>query len=970
MPRGFDMDDLDGDGRPEVAVANSNSNSVSVYRNTSSPGSFNSGSLATKVDFTTGSTPYDVEIGDLDKDGKPDLVVANAGAASISVYRNTSTPGVINSGSFAARVDFSTGGNPYDVELCDMDGDGLMDILVASNTIGVSIHRNISTPGTINAGSFGARVDFVTANGPYKVAIGDLDGDQKPDLAVACYFGQAISVLRNTSTPGSISAGSFASKVDFATPAGNYDMVLADFDGDGKPDMASGTDNANHISIFKNNATSGALSIASFGARIDISSGAYSNILAAGDIDNDGKPELIGGGERVTVLRNMVLATEPTSQPTNLTFFHITSTAFDGSWTEPVPQPDGYLAVMSGTVAPNFIPVDGIAYNIDLVGVGTVLGHTMYIVQNSSEPGIDLSGLASENIFIKVYAFNGTGPTTNYLTTAPLSGSQVPTLDTNKPTVTTNLTPAIISPGADLVVSGNFADVGSGVDFVTLEYRPIAGVLPNNFFSVQMLAAGDPKHEYTIPGGEVTELGMEFRFLVHDFEGNDNSVAQTTYTSRVRYEGDDELQIPYPNEGRTIQNYRIISVPLILDDMSFNTVLGSTLGPYDNTIWAAYRWNGTRLDEMNNDSQMEIGKGYWFITETNVGDGMYTGPGVTPDVSPSNPFQITLTPGWNQIGNPYNFHISWNDILQANPTQQTALGGTLSKIRVFRGTVDNVDELVTFEGGFVKNTSASNITIDIPVAKNPAINSRKAIAGPLRNAIDQSNWEINFNLSQGATTYNLGGLGMRPDAELAYDNYDDFNLPRFFEYLEVKFPKERVGMTYTKDVVPTANQFVWEFTVESNIAEGPIQMGWDNSYYGDVKEIYLVDLVEHRAINMRENDSYAFVAGPSRLFKVVFGDSEFVKNEVLPGQPVLFSPYPNPFVDRVTIGYTLPKEAVTQGAAVDIYSGQGVRVSTVDLPAQAGEGSWEWVSQPQTPGMYFVRLRVGDQTVVKKIIKQ
>jgi hypothetical protein len=465
----------------------------------------------------------------------------------------------------------------------------------------------------------------------------------------------------------------------------------------------------------------------------------------------------------------------------------------------------------------------------------------------------------------------------------------------------------------------------------------------------------------------VGELGVEYRFNVVDFEGNDNSTAQTTYTTRVRH--DNGLFIPYPNEGRTVANYRVIAVPLILDDKSLNTVIGSTLGPYDNTVWAAYRWNGTRLDELNNDTQMEIGKGYWFITWVNVGAGMNTGPGVTPDVSPSNPFQITLTPGWNQIGNPYNFHISWDDILQANPTKITILGGTSGKIKVWRGQVEEVDELVTFEGGFVKNTSSSNVTIDIPVAKNPSINSRKAFAGPLRNAINQPNWEIMFSLSQGELAYNLGGLGMRPDADVEYDTFDDFNLPRFFDYLEVKFPKERVGMTYTKDIVPTAANFVWEFSVESNIGDGPISVGWDNSYFGSGKEIFLVDLEEHRAINMIEVGKYIFSPSPSRPFEVVYGDSEFVKNEILPDQPVLFSPYPNPFTERVTIDYSLPKNVVTQGALLDIYNSQGARVSTVDLHQQPGEGSWEWVSE-LAPGMYFVRLRVGDQTVIRKLIKR
>ncbi len=301
--------DLDGDGKADLAVTNYSSNAVSVYRNTSSIGSINAASFAPKVDFTTGSGPFSASIGDLDGDGKPDLVVANRDNNTVSVFRNTSISGSITSASFAPKVDFTAGGSPISVSIGDLDGDGKADLAVpnlADNTI--SVYRNTSSSRSITNASFAPKVDFATGTQPIFVAMGDIDGDDLADLAVANYGSTTVSVYRNAGNSGSITTASFVPKVDFTTGVFPYSVSIGDLDGDGKADLVVANNGNATVSLYRNTSSSGAITTASFAAKVDLTTGDAPTFLAMGDLDGDSKVDLAVANRfsnTVSVIRNM-----------------------------------------------------------------------------------------------------------------------------------------------------------------------------------------------------------------------------------------------------------------------------------------------------------------------------------------------------------------------------------------------------------------------------------------------------------------------------------------------------------------------------------------------------------------------------------------------------------------------------------------------------------------------------------------
>jgi hypothetical protein len=155
-------------------------------------GGITSTSMATKVDFNSGNKPTSISLGDIDGDGKLDMAVTNYNSNSVSVYRNTITSGGISSSSFATKLDFVTGVTPSNIAIGDIDGDLKLDMAVtndSSNTI--SLFKNTSTIGSI---SFASKIDYVTSNKPSGISIGDLDKDGKLDIAVTNYNSNTVSV--------------------------------------------------------------------------------------------------------------------------------------------------------------------------------------------------------------------------------------------------------------------------------------------------------------------------------------------------------------------------------------------------------------------------------------------------------------------------------------------------------------------------------------------------------------------------------------------------------------------------------------------------------------------------------------------------------------------------------------------------------------------------------------------------------
>ncbi|HXU02891.1 MAG TPA: VCBS repeat-containing protein [Polyangia bacterium] len=284
--------DLDGDARNDVVVGGYPSESVLVYANRGN------GQLMLPVAIPAGVSPVDFALGDVDGDGKADIVVVNqvdrpdsnaqiGGLPStVSVVRNR------GNGSFAVPVSYAVGIEAWDALLVDLNGDGKLDVVVTNmNTTDASVLTNKGD------GTFAGEVRLGVGGSPAAILVGEMNGDGRPDLAF-------ISVSWDLAVVLSTGQGALGAGIDYATGMlppyplpvlyGDQGAIAAgDIDGDGKPDLvANGTLPYDQDMKLLQNTGAGTFGPASILYGTFTASPA---VLAIADLNGDGKPDLVSG---------------------------------------------------------------------------------------------------------------------------------------------------------------------------------------------------------------------------------------------------------------------------------------------------------------------------------------------------------------------------------------------------------------------------------------------------------------------------------------------------------------------------------------------------------------------------------------------------------------------------------------------------------------------------------------------------
>ncbi len=426
--------DFTGDGKLDLAVAEDNGG-LDLFIGDGT------GALTAGPSTTLGTEPRDLFAGDIDRDGKLDLVVAQATSGEVLVLLGQ------GNGTFQQANPVAVGGAPARVALGDLDRDGALDLVVLDVNGGLVAFEGGGTAPAV----FGPTPYAAAVSGPLSgLALGDFTSDGRPDIVTTrTATNQAVLVADQSGWPCVRSSFALAPH-SYSVADGPVATVAADFDQDGRPDLAVATTNDSFIRV-RRGIGGDFVPLNDFGPFSSPPRG-----LATADLDFDGRADIVAAlgdasSGRVQVILHDgagALTIGPSlSAGTNTAAVAIGD--FDGNGTPDltaVSEKDGSVWVFLGDGKGAFTPFGG---NPVLSGLKTPRALV----------AVDLTGDGLADIAI-----------------AESGGSAVHVLQANVNPTTGRLTFTRLSPTVGLAVGANPESIAAGdldgdrqVDLVTAD---------------------------------------------------------------------------------------------------------------------------------------------------------------------------------------------------------------------------------------------------------------------------------------------------------------------------------------------------------------------------------------------------------------------------------------------------------------------------------------------------------------------
>jgi len=552
----------------------------------------------------------------------------------------------------------------------------------------------------------------------------------------------------------------------------------------------------------------------------------------------------------------------------------------------------------------------------------------------------------------------------------------------NQPPSLTHTVPSVQPILQSILIIASVTD-DRGLDKVELFYRRSGEV---DFVSTRMMFTSGSNYQANITASFVTSSGVDYFLLATDVDGASTrrpSAPNSIFSIQILVT---TAAKPATQPSGTAQTaYRLVSVPLQLDNPSAAAVLEDDLGSYDNTKW--------RLFGLAAGSSQNLNAKEPYIEFPNTGANAFTpgtslflivkDPGKTITISAARSlrtdqrFGIPLQPGHNLIATPFNFSI---------PVGKLSLksGGNLNALKSFGGSSGFVPEtaaLQPWEGYYFPNVNQAADTLFV----NPNLSA----AAITKTTADGWRLRLLASCAEARDDYNFAGLA--PESEDGYDDNDLAEPPPIGDYVSLYFahPEWQKALSrFSDDIRAVANSNQqWRFKVATNIPQEVVTLKFEGFKEIDPSlAIFLVDEALQFKQNLRENSAYQYQPRSverANEFTLIVGKEDFVSQQTagaqgVPENFVLEQNFPNPFPangifdnPETAIRFGLPEKSVTTIRILDL-SGREIAtlLDNVELPAGRHQRTWngrDAQGRSVGSGIYFYQVQLGNG--VKKTMK-
>ncbi len=934
-----------------------------------------------------------IAAGDVNGDGFIDLVCGNGGDSS-TVYLNLGST-FDTTPAWHSRIPLRTSG----IALGDVDGDDDLDLVCGNNGDPNTLYLNEGKMFAVDPAWSSSQALFTT-----DVVLGDIDGDGDLDL-VCANNPQATTAYFNEGGTFPTSAG-WSSRPP-ARPTTS--LALGDLDGDGDLDLVCGNELAQPNTAYMNEAgmlarSPGWLS----GPLYDTEDVALGDIDGDGDLDavfgNENGPNTLHAGNKNPPYRGDPLApshhgtnhsafvaraeVRQTGPNTHRIVFELVDVESDPAWILAEYQLEG----------------DPTWYSADVNGrVGRV---GMF----ATSPAATQDSLSWNSSRIP------SDPRDIIL--------RLTTIEVPKRVSIVRHTPSYVVDIGQIPLVDTFARPSSGSEFfetrdIIVELRLPPGVTRDqarlyhrrggeSAYVEAQFEDGTPLPFATIPSEWVGPRGIEYWVEAQTPTGilTDPRTNPSQQPRAIRVKATNLAESTH-HPGR---RYRLMSVPLEMEStVSIIRVLQDDVGFPDATRWRLFAYNAADSVylEAPNDSTLafEQGRGYWLITRDT--HRLDTAPVFGESAPTDSAFALTLAPGWNLIGQPFAFPVSWASV---------GVDSTLVEPPVaWRGDhyAYDVDRLEPWEGYWVKNRSGSTFRLKIPPEEAPpplASADRALHVATAAKRASEPEWRVSIGASSGGAIDPQNVVGMKDGAHDEWDAADRSDAPMSLERsLSLYFPHrdwQDGNGNYAVDMRGSYEELddaevrsfglgpdlwghLWRFDIAKSFSdvtagdEVTLEFSGIDGLPSGARTL-LVDRDLKRVIDLHQQNRYVFYQGKRDLvtnesharFVLLVGSEAFAdsRKDEWPETPTrvfLHQNRPNPFNPVTIIRYEI---AEAGSVAIRVYDVSGARVRDLYVGSrQPGiyEASWNATNdagEPVGSGIYFCRLAAGQVTETRKML--